>query len=312
MPMQIRIAKSKLNLNLSDIASSFGDRHMLLQFDPETQKINDWSLPGDYALMLEIRQEGENLVISTQHSKDQLIQKLKIHLTPQHYQQLRTAFSGTELELPVRSVSEERLEEEKRQFGAIFTAILTIGQPEKQGRFTPEEAHLVRQGEYAITTESSDYPIIGTYAAADCVIICLYNVPTHTALLAHVDGITTLSSLDLLIHDIGPGQLRLHLAGGTQESIKLIKKIVQFFISKSIEITSTDLVGDGDMGKSLAIDARTGDVFTSFQHTQLRCADTQKNKPVLVTRELGFFQGGKIQLSKVEFEPRARPMDSPH
>lgn len=146
-------------------------------------------------------------------------------------------------------------------------------QIENIGKFTPEEARGVAQRELVMANLDSQKPILGTFGAGPCVAIAVYNPTTHKAMLSHVDALTDLSSLrrylDIIAQD-SKEKLQVHLAGGQESSKEVCTKIIKMLNDRDDNtIKSSKLIPLGGSGESLAIDARTGEVFTSFNPNQL-------------------------------------------
>lgn len=146
-------------------------------------------------------------------------------------------------------------------------------QIENTGKFTPEEARGVAQRELVMANLDSQKPILGTFGADSCVAIAVYNPTTHKAMLSHVDALTELSSLrrylDIIAQD-STEKLQVHLAGGQESSKEVCAKIIKMLNDRGDNtIKSSKLIPLGGSGESLAIDARTGEVFTSFNPDQL-------------------------------------------
>lgn len=146
-------------------------------------------------------------------------------------------------------------------------------QTQNPGFFTSNEARGVAQNELVIANADSQKPILGTFGAGPCVAIAVYNPTTHSAMLAHIDGLTNISSLNKYLEIIAKDSsqpLQVHLAGGTEESKKMCVEIINMLNKRGDNvIKSSKLIPLGGSGESLAIDARTGDIFTSFNPDQL-------------------------------------------
>lgn len=92
------------------------------------------------------------------------------------------------------------------------------------------------------------------------------------ALLTHVDALTNLRSVKYHLRKFCENKdmkVQIHLAGGDHSTRNQAVKIVEF----TNEFSNTEIIsaniGKGGTLKSLAIDSRTGEVFTSFNPTQL-------------------------------------------
>ena len=146
-------------------------------------------------------------------------------------------------------------------------------QTQNRGFFTSNEARGVAQNELVIASADSQKPILGTFGAGPCVAIAVYNPTTHSAMLAHIDGLTNISSLNQYLEIIAkdsPQPLQVHLAGGKEESKKMCVEIINMLNTRGDNIIkSSKLIPLGGYGESLAIDAKTGEIFTSFNPDQL-------------------------------------------
>ncbi|KTC81130.1 Uncharacterised protein [Legionella cherrii] len=141
-----------------------------------------------------------------------------------------------------------------------------------KGNFSSTEGYAVLQHEIGITNNTSLKPILGSYGAGPCVIIAIWNATTKTALLAHVDKFTSLTSVESLFKRISSDDndiLEVHLHGGDWSSKKQAAQIIELVENhKNAKILSADVCNDGH-SKSLAIDGRTGEVFNDLSPAQL-------------------------------------------
>jgi len=146
-------------------------------------------------------------------------------------------------------------------------------QTQNPGFFTPNEARGVSQRELVIANADSQKPILGTFGAGPCVAIAVYNPTTHSAMLTHIDQLTEISSLKKHLDIIAKNSsepLQVHLAGGQEGSKKMCAEIIEMLNKRGDNtIKSSKLIPLGGSGESLAIDARTGEIFTSFEPKQL-------------------------------------------
>lgn len=147
-------------------------------------------------------------------------------------------------------------------------------QAHQVGSFSKNEAQAVLQHEVAITNSNSTKPILGTYGAGPCVIVALYNPQTKVAALAHVDSLTNINSLAHHVDQISSvGAVEVHLSGGDSSSKKMVTEIIKLINSRQGAKIISANVCNGYESKSLALDSRTGAVFTSFDPKQLQHAD---------------------------------------
>jgi hypothetical protein len=197
-------------------------------------------------------------------------------------QQLMDALKGTSLELP--EITDELMAKSKKdrqkveQENLMLKKISTIGQEKIIGPFTSEKAMGVFQRDVAITCENSQKPILGTYGAGPCIIVAAFNPITKQALLAHMDSSTDSNSLskyiDIIKGDEPEAKIHIHLAGADNSSKKELIELLRFLQTRTnTSIISADIlngVADSYPGpRSLAIDSRTGEIFTQFDPKQL-------------------------------------------
>ncbi len=198
-------------------------------------------------------------------------------LPTEKFEQMQTALAGTELELPElsswRVESFESLKAQRKAEQETLEKVKSVGQPSNRGDFTAEDARSISQQEMGYTDATSERPVLATFGAGPCVILAIHNPDTKTATLAHIDRLTELNSTDQMFYQLGKegdSPLEVHLAGGDSSSIEMVTKLVNQIAAKdNVVIKSADIIGNGFEGKRLAIDARTGEVFTDFEVDQL-------------------------------------------
>lgn len=169
------------------------------------------------------------------------------------------------------SYNESREEVEKE------TALLNFANSktsrEAVGDFATSESYAVLQHEVGITNGTSAKPIIGSYGAGPCIIMAIWNSNTKEAALAHIDALTSLSSVRSLFARIANDDndsLEVHLHGGDSSSKKQAMEIVELVKSQNnAEIISANLCSLFGGSKSLALDSRTGKTFTIFSAKRL-------------------------------------------
>jgi hypothetical protein len=191
-------------------------------------------------------------------------------------------------------------------------------QTNKLGSFTPNEARGVAQNELVMANLDSQKPILGTFGADSCVAIAVYNPTTHKAMLTHVDALTDINSLkkylDIIAKDSSE-PLQVHLAGGDKSSKKMCANIIKMLKDRGDNtIKSSKLIPLGQSGESLAIDARTGEIFTSFTFKQLDLGNDFDFKSKVIAlqisvRPINFVDHDKPKIT-IDKQPEASP-DSP-
>jgi hypothetical protein len=192
-------------------------------------------------------------------------------------QQLRDALIGTKLELPELSEEDKlelaRQDAERRAGERLLERANGVGQPYNSGRFSATEAQGILQHEIGLTRDTDAHPILASFGAKPCVIMAAYNPETHSGLLCHIDSLTTLSSLDRHIDKIkgnGTTPIEIHLVGGEMSSKKMvIALLAKIDDMPGLTIKSSNLIGNPQDSKSLAIDTRSGEIFTEFANQQI-------------------------------------------
>jgi chemotaxis receptor (MCP) glutamine deamidase CheD len=199
-------------------------------------------------------------------------------LPQEQFQQIKAAFAGTALELQTPSTAElEELQKTDRQHNIgreMIAQINSLGQKQNTGNFTADHARGILQTEMGFTNAESEKPILGTFGAGPCIAIAVYNPETKTASLAHFDELTDINSIDDLFYQLSENSratLEVHLAGGSEESRDKVTEVInRIRRQENVEIKSAAVIHKNDFnGKSLAIDARTGEIFTQFYPQQL-------------------------------------------
>jgi hypothetical protein len=136
-----------------------------------------------------------------------------------------------------------------------------------EANFVPKEVKAVCPHEVALTNTHSDKPILASFGAGSCIIAAGYNSASGKAVLAHIDSLTDLKSLKYQFDKLSDGKiaLQIHLTGGYSLYKKLAIDIINTLKDyKGAEITSSELCSSDYGSKKLAIDARTGEIFTNF------------------------------------------------
>lgn len=163
----------------------------------------------------------------------------------------------------------------QEQYARVETTINSanqVGIKKTAGQFASQEAQGVLQHDIAITNSQSEKPVLGTYGAGPCIIVAAYNFSTQQGFLSHVDSLTETPCLRQYLQRISGNQsdeIQVHLHGGDNSSREQAAGIVDFLRSQpNIKIVSANLC-EGLESKSLALDTRTGEIFTDFAPSQL-------------------------------------------
>lgn len=138
--------------------------------------------------------------------------------------------------------------------------------------FARNEAVMVLQHEYAVTQADYEQPILGTFGAASCLILALYDDENKTAILGHIDTLVALDSLQNLFSSMTKENTVAHLFGGNSLSQDMCLDTVNLLEKNNIKIVNSEIVRDASSSASLAIDARTGQIYYPIKPNQLQKA----------------------------------------
>lgn len=231
---------------------------------------------------------------------------------------IQEEFAGTELEIPGLA-KEESAAFRRQEFthaleGLPIWAANSKGQPHRRGNFTSGEARNIPQHGVGYTDATSAKPILGSYGAGPCLIVAVYNPETKTAALSHVDELTLLHSITDIFYQLGKNskeKLQVHLAGGDESSRNMVTEIINIIShTPNAEIISSDVLNPGGGSKQLAIDARTGEVFTEFKLDQLDTGPNYERGKTALNSAV--FEGRKPFALSMVFDDRKEARDSGH
>lgn len=146
--------------------------------------------------------------------------------------------------------------------------------------FPKSAAFTIYQHEYGITTAKSRMPILGTWAAADCVILALYDNKNKIAALAHIDAMEV-KSLANIFKYVDVESTVAHLYGGSSAlSFDKCLDIIEFIKSSGLKIENCALIEHSNGCASLAIDARNGKLYSPVEPHHLTPCDNVNFKIV--------------------------------
>lgn len=155
--------------------------------------------------------------------------------------------------------------------------INAIGQIQNLGSFISSIAKNVLQRPVGYTQAKERYPIIGSFGAGPCLTMAVYNPKHKTAALCHIDSMTNLNSLHSIFSNLNPTKdkdtpVEIHLAGGDESSKEMVAKVINIIENfEYAKIISASIVRPNPA--QLAIDSRTGEVFTDFSAHQLNLGE---------------------------------------
>jgi hypothetical protein len=157
----------------------------------------------------------------------------------------------------------------------------SLGQPEREGNFTPDEARGIYIRGYGVTSAEDKKPVLGTKGMGPCLAVAIYNPVTKAGTLAHFDTNTNTDSLNTMLQAVRSqgAVLQVHLAGrelGQPQSQKMVEDIIARLKSNAdVTIKSADILNTSGGLKSLALDTRTGEVSNVFMGRQMDNGDRQ-------------------------------------
>ncbi|MHB1947051.1 MAG: hypothetical protein ACYCQI_02910 [Gammaproteobacteria bacterium] len=153
--------------------------------------------------------------------------------------------------------------------------------------FKKEEVFIVSMEEYALTTATSQLPILGTSVAASCVIVALYNDEGKIAILSHIDEFARTESINQMIQLMPSEGTVAHVYGGSVESVDLCTRIITALEENNICINNADILRKDHMtdSASLAIDARTGTIYSPVEPHHMKITPEFKKRHARPARE---------------------------
>ncbi|MBN8828686.1 MAG: hypothetical protein J0H68_08260 [Sphingobacteriia bacterium] len=215
-----------------------------------------------------------------------------LHALPAElYQKIYTALKDTILELPIfnRATNKriiDKIEEEKRienEKETLLKKFQLTGLFEENNTFNLKECKRIYQRFYGITAANSKLPVLASFGAFDCIILTLYNPETKVAALAHIDTLTDLNSIESMLRAVrrsSYSKIEVSLVGGANSTKQLAINLIETFNDETqYLIKSTNLI-NGQTTQQLAIDARTGKIFTTFDPSNLNLGPDYNAKSV--------------------------------
>lgn len=206
-----------------------------------------------------VKWEVKNFGKSTAEYKRHVYRSYKIHtydMDPEEIERFNAAIAQQEL---IDEQLQQKLIDLKKPLKGAHNFI----------DFEPSLAVGVLQGEYAITTSESEQPVLGTYGAGPCLIVAIYDSNSRTAFLTHIDTLSDLQSLKYIIKSFDSQHSTVHLFGGDNSSAEMVMDVVEILESMNFQLHNTDIVRDSFESASMAIDARTGKIFTQVRPDHL-------------------------------------------
>jgi hypothetical protein len=162
----------------------------------------------------------------------------------------------------------------------------------------------IGQRQVGFTCANSDHPVLASYGAGPCIIVAAYNRETRQASLAHVDVWTQKESIAYMFRKLRGetnATLEVHLSGA-MEDLEAIGKDVERNVQNVLDILndtpyaslrSSHLFKRGTASEKLAIDARTGNIFTAF---------SLLNVPLIKSIDLQALEAGRTVPLEIVFD----------
>lgn len=214
--------------------------------------------------------EGAYTTIGSELSPAALALALKA-LPDTYFEHIKALLAGTELELPVLTPQQIRNHANQTAEASAtlqkLDRVNAIGQTRTTGHFTAQEARDIMQHSAGFTDATSKRPIMASYGAGPCIIMAIHNPDQKSVALAHIDSLTTMDSVRNLFFVLcnGKSPLEVHLRGGEKASPHLAIQLLEMIDSQpDTLLKSACLCAEDGNSKMLAIDSRSGEIFTDF------------------------------------------------
>ena len=158
--------------------------------------------------------------------------------------------------------------------------------------FNKDETLAIAPHEGAKVTANSLYPIVGSWGADPCVNIALYDKQNKIVIFTHCDDDTGIQFLENSLSSLSIENTVAHLVGGNCQSDKMCEGLLDLLTKNNVKIVSCEMPRDRNLSAkqpaSLAIDARTGHIFSPVKSNQLvkrPYSDTYCQLPSSTSRE---------------------------
>lgn len=199
-------------------------------------------------------------------SKLEPYQGIRLVATPEGI--MRFDLDASEMQKFKNQIAHDKLIQQKyEEKYNRFTGPLKLLKPIN---FNPDETIGVLQHEFAVTHAGSAQPILGTFGAGPCIILALYDKQNKQAFLAHIDSLTDIDALSKLLISFSHRHPIAHLYGGDNMGKNLCISILEILEKHQINIVNCKIEKvPFSEGASLAIDARTGTIYSPIQPKHL-------------------------------------------
>lgn len=139
-----------------------------------------------------------------------------------------------------------------------------------------------------MTEADSDRPILGSYGAGPCFILALYDEKNKISLLAHISAIASLDAITQQLNHLSINDTIAHLTGGAQGSEQRSMEIIDLLKKNRITVVSADIIRENPATNpaSLAIDTRTGKIYSPVLPDQLKTLGVKNRKGINQNRFL--------------------------
>lgn len=170
----------------------------------------------------------------------------------------------------------------------LIDEVNKLGCKQSIGLFNETEAYAVLQAEIALTTAGSPMPVVASAGATACILMGVYSRKKKVAAMLHIDSGVDFNSLESYFTEMlgtdsaDNTKLEVHLSGAYlppadntaahRKGLIIFAEAFVQYIQKhpKLEIKSCFLNKSNEpYGERMAIDARTGEIFTKFEASQL-------------------------------------------
>ena len=182
---------------------------------------------------------------------------------------------------------QQDLSEIKEHLASIKPSMQSV----EQACFESKTALGLVMDEYAITSSTSSKPIIGTIGEGPCLIIAIYDKSSETSFLTQIDASTDLKPFEHVIKQFNPETSDVHLYGRKIDSNDLCFLAVKTLRTLGFKINTAEINIPSVEPASLAIDARTGAIYTAVQAQQLEIEyNEMRSKIAAIYPRIGIFR----------------------
>ncbi len=145
--------------------------------------------------------------------------------------------------------------------------------------FNKELTAAVLQGQYAITSSNSSKPVLGAFAAWSSLIVAIHDSACDVCFVGHIEIESELQDFASILQKFNHESSEVYLYGGDIFSEKMCATIISILQSHHFNISQASIIRYSFEGASLAIDSRTGKIYSPVDEHQLETV--QEHSPPL-------------------------------